>query len=174
MAGPVPEVHPPTRSPAYDHASHPLHCVRCAASPAASALGPGPPAAGFGPVAEGHTPGTQRLPGFGGGGPGDPRALRDDAPGTPRRKGRGPTRLAGGGRGPGRAGQHQLPGRTLWAIEAPASRHAQLHPGRQLLMRRTAAMAMPTPCGLPQPFPLCCIVTNHQFSEVRLPCSESG
>ncbi len=169
MAGPVPEVHPPTRSPAYDHASHPLlHCVRCAASPAASALGPGPPAAGIGPVTEGHTPGTQRRPGFGGGGPGDPRALRDDAPGTPRRKGRGPTRLAGGGRGPGRAGQHQLPGRTLWAIEAPASRHAQLHPGRQLLMRRTApgiGAAQPWRCRVANPLRVAAAIPALLYSD---------
>ena len=70
------------QSPACGPASHLLIVSAVARVQAAPALGPGPPAAGPGPVGEGHPPGAQRLPGFGGGGPGGARVLRDGAPGT--------------------------------------------------------------------------------------------
>ena len=120
-----------------------------------------------GPVAEGPTPGAQRLSRFASAAgatlPGtvaadaDPPA-RPDVPigthclkgsfGQPESAGAGP---ADSGRRPARTGLQAVSRVCAWQSRSP-------------MPRQTIQCA----------FPPCCIVTNHWFNEVRLPCSESG
>ena len=135
------------QSPAHGHASPLLVVSAVPRTQAAPALGAWPQAAGPGPMGEGGHPGPQRLPGFGGGGPGHARALRNPAPGTAgvdlRRRGSGSVLGAGGRRWTRRPATRPT---APTADRGPAQAR-----GAAPFQRAAAGRRLPPPPAGPQP-----------------------